>query len=177
MSNDRYEVTVEINGPAEKIYNYVADLTKHTEWNHTPNKMTALTAGTARVGSQYKTEEGMASSMPLGQRIMFSVMMPIMRMRYKLERYTVAEITELKENELVKWQAHLPNKDGKKIMQMYWEIGLESNGNGVTQVTQRCHVDPPADSPFLPMVNEDMLKMNRAETTRNLLRLKSIMEA
>ena len=127
MSNDRYEITVAINAPAEKVYDYVADLPKHTEWNHTPNKMTPFTEGSARVGSQYKTEEGIAGSMPLRQRIMFSVMRPIMTMMYKLETYTVAEITELKENELVKWQAHLPNKEGKKVMRMYWEIGLESD--------------------------------------------------
>jgi len=177
MSNFRYETAVAINAPAEKIYSNISDLQKHMAWNHSPQKMTVLTEGPARVGSQYKTEEALASTLPVGQRIMFSLMMPIMRMRHKLEKYSVAEITDLKENELVRWKAHLPDKNGNKIMQMVWEVALEPDGNGTTKVTQRCHIDPPTDSPFYAMVNDGMVAMNRVETANNLLNLKSLVEA
>ena len=161
--------------PSEKVYRYVADLNKHAEWNHGIIKITALTEGAARVGSQYNTEEGNPNAMPRGQQIMMSVMRPLMRIWYKIGKYTVAEITELKDNELVKWQAHLPNKAGEKLVQLFWEIELESDGNGTTHVTQRCQADP--IGPFQAMVNEGWVKLNRAETTSNLTRLKSIVEA
>ncbi|MCB8938448.1 MAG: SRPBCC family protein [Ardenticatenaceae bacterium] len=177
MSNNRYETAVNINASAETIYGHICDLQKHMAWNHSPQKMTVLTEGPARVGSRYKTEEALASTLPLGQRIMFSLMMPIMRMRHKIESYTVAEITELRENEVVGWTAHLPDKNGNKIMQMYWEVALEPNGNGSTKVTQRCHIDPPTDSPLYSMMNDEMVEMNRVETANNLNRLKSLVEA
>lgn len=177
MSNNRYEVTVDINASAEKIYGYVADLQKHLEWSHALQKMTVLTPEPARVGSIYQTEETLAGTLPLGRRIMFKMMMPFMGLLYKVKPYTVAEITELKANERVKWSAHVPTKkEGKKFMQMHWEIELEPDGNGATKVTQRCHLDPPADSPAYSMT-QSMVELNRAETASNLMNLKSMLEA
>ena len=172
MSDFSYKTDVHINAPIERVYRYLADFPRHVEWNHQPQAMTALTEGETAVGSQYRTEETNPSNMPLMQRIM----MPLMRMRYKSETFTIAEITDLNPNKRVAWTAHAPNKQGKKLMQMHWELLLEEK-NGGTQVTQSCEIDPPADSPFASMVSDDMVANGKAETARNLKRLKSILEA
>ena len=176
MAKFSFETAVDIQAPQEQVYNYVADFPRHTEWNHQPQQMTPLTSGPTRVGSQYKTEEDMPSNMPTMQKLMFRVMMPVLKMMHKFEGYTVAEITALEPNERVAWTAHMPNKQGKKLMQMHWELRMQGE-NGATKVIQRCEIDPPADSPFIKMVNEDAAKTTEAESTANLARLKSVVES
>lgn len=176
MTNMSIEVAIDIRAPKEHIYNYVADLPRHTEWNHQPQQMTSLTTGPARVGSQYRTEEDVPDKMPMLQKLMFRVTMPILKMMHKFEGHTIAEITALEPYERVAWTAHLPNKHGEKLMQMHWELQLQGE-NGATKVIQRCVIDPPEDSPFIGMVNEDQKKMTEAESTANLARLKSVVES
>ena len=60
-------------------------------------------------------------------------------------------------------------------MRMNWELRLQPQ-NGATEVTQRCEVDPPDESPFAGMVNNDLVERSQAETAANLERLKSILE-
>lgn len=175
MAKFSFETSVDIQAPKDQIYNYVADFARHTEWNHQPQQITSLTTGPARVGSQYKTEEGMPSNTPTMQKLMFSVMMPVLKMMHKYEGHTIAEITALEPNERVAWTAHLPNKQGKKLMQMHWELQMQGE-NGTTKVIQRCEIDPPADSPFTGMINEDQAKRAEAESMANLARLKSVVE-
>ncbi len=172
MSNFSYKTEVQINAPFEKVYRYLADFPLHVEWSHQPQAMIALTEGETAVGSQYHTEETNPSNMPFMQKIM----MPFMRLLYKPESFTIAEITDLNPNKCIAWTAYAPNKQGKKLMRMNWELLLEGK-NGGTQVTEGCEIDPPADSPLASMVSENMVANNKEETTRNLQRLKSIMEA
>ena len=181
MSENKFETAVTINAPIAKVYSYVADFPRHVEWNHQPQGMTALNgAGTARtepaevaVGSQFRTEEESPSNMDFVQKMMMMVMMPVVKRKHNFEGHTIAEIAALDSNERVAWSSHLPNRDGKKLMQMHWKLRLEEQ-NGRTTVTQACHADPPADSPFAAMVNIDNIK---EESTLNLKRLKSILEA
>ncbi len=177
MAKFSYQTGIFINAPAHKAYRYLADFPRHVEWNHQPQAMTALTPGETAVGSQYRTEETNPSNMPFMRKMMMMlVMMPMIRMRYKAERFTVAEITDLTPNKRIAWTAHVPTKDGKKLMQMHWSLLFEEKDGG-TQVTQGCEIDPPADSPFASMVSDDMVASGKAETARNLKRLKSILES
>jgi len=46
---------VHINAPLDKVFSYVADLTRHSEWSGGPLKVEALTPGPAAVGSLYRS--------------------------------------------------------------------------------------------------------------------------
>lgn len=173
MSDYKFETAVQINAPIDKVYNYVADFPRHVEWNHQPQAMTAVSGGEVAVGSKFRTEESGPSNMGFIQKIMLMVMMPMLKRRHNYEGYTLAEITALDSNERVAWSSHLPNKEGKKLMEMHWELRLQAQ-NGGTQVTQACHVDPPADSPFISFVNVPDIK---EESATNLNHLKSKLEA
>jgi len=137
--------------------------------------MTPLTNGSVRVGSQFQTREQTPSNLKFGQKVMFAVGGPIFRLMYGAQDYTVSEITALEPNKRVAWKAWAPSTKKGDLMRMNWEIALQSNGNG-TDVTQRCELAPPAESPMARMVNEDMARNGREEATTNLMRLKSILE-
>jgi len=48
---DSYHIL--IDAPAEKIFDYLADLTRHSEWSGGPLKVEAASPGPVAVGSQY----------------------------------------------------------------------------------------------------------------------------
>jgi uncharacterized protein YndB with AHSA1/START domain len=129
-----------------------------------------------RVGSQYKTVEAFPSNMPPEEVEIMSKMWPKMMEEHNIEGHTIAEITALEPNKRIAWTAHLPNREGRKFLQMHWELRVQEE-NGVTTVTQHCEMDPPADSPFAGMFNEEQAQKNKAETAANLARLKSLIES
>ncbi len=169
------ESDVEIAAPREAVYAYLADFPRHMEWNEQPQRMTPLNEGPARVGSRYSTLESMPSNMPLKQRLMFKVAMPIMKMVHGMSDETIAEITELDEGKRVAWAAHLPSKRSGDMMRMRWALDLEDAGDG-TRVCQQCEVDPPEGSPFAKMINEEFAAEIRHGIDGNLAKLKTILE-
>jgi len=175
MTSVSYETSVNIKAPVDVVYGYVADFPRHVEWNHQPTKMTPLTSGPVSVGSQFQTQEQAPSNLKFGQKVMFAVGGPVFRLMYGAADYTEAEITALEPNERVAWKARLPSEKKGDLIRMNWEIQLQSNGNG-TDVTQRCEIAPPDESPMASRVNADMARQGREEVTANLMRLKSILE-
>jgi len=175
MASLSYETSVNIKAPVDVVFGYVADFPRHAEWNHQPTEIVPLTEGSIDVGSQFQTHEQTASNIKFGQKVMFSLMGPIMKLMYGTQDYTVAEITALEPNKRVAWKARAPTAKKWDLMRMNWEILLQSNGNG-TDVTQRCEIAPPDESPAARMLNEDMARQGREEATANLMRLKSILE-
>jgi hypothetical protein len=153
----------------------VADFPRHVEWNEQPQKMTPLQDGPVQVGSKYQTQEANPSNLSFGQKVMFAVAGPIMKLMYGAQDYTEAEITALESNHRVAWKARLPSTKKGDLMRMNWEIRLQPQ-NEATEVTQRCEVNPPDTSPMKGMVNDDMAQTARAGTEANLQRLKSILE-
>ena len=175
MTNLSFEESVVVEAPAKVVYGYVADFPRHVEWNHQPNEMTALTEGPTRVGSQYQTVEGMPSNISFGKKMMFTVMLPMMKLMYGAQDYTVAEITALEPNQRVAWKAHAPSTKKGDLMRMNWELRFRPEGSG-TEVTQSCEVAPPAESPMAGMIKEDMAEQSRDEMSANLQRLMSSVE-
>ena len=171
-----YEASVVVNAPADVVYEYVADLPRHVEWNKQPEKMVAHTEGVVRVGSKYQTHEGMPRDMPLGKKLMFTFMMPLAKFMHGMQDYTVAEIVALEPSERVAWKAHIPSTKKGDLMRMNWEIRLNPQGDA-TEVVQSCEVAPPPESPFASMANDSSLaEMGQAETLANLQQMKSIVE-
>ncbi len=171
-----FDTSVKINAPAEKIYAYVSDFPRHVEWCNQPQQMTALQNGPTQVGSRYRTEEGNPRNMPLGQKMMFAMMRPLLKVIYGVDGYTEAEVVALEDQRRVAWKARLPSRKKGDLMRMNWEIRLQAE-NGGTVVTQQCEIAPPDSSPMKAMVNDDLAQQSKAEVAANLQRLKFIAEA
>ena len=142
-----YETSVVVKAAPGVVYEYVADLPRHVEWSHQPQKIVPLTEGPVRVGSQFQAHEGMPSNITFSRKLMFSVMMPVMKLMYGAQDYTVSEITALEPDERVAWKAWAPSTKKGDLMRMNWEIRLQPNGDG-TVVEQRCEIAPPPESPM-----------------------------
>lgn len=176
MPRETLEASIQIDAPAATVYDYVADFPRHVEWNEQPVRITALQEGPPSVGSRYSTLEGRPANLPLKDKLMFTIVMPIMKMRHGFGDETIAEITALDPNERVAWSAHLPSERSGDMMRMSWEILLEEHQGG-TRVTQKGVVAPPDTSPFKGMVNADMAATVSEGVERNLAQLKRNVES
>ena len=56
MPNASLHIGVHINARPEQVFAYVSDLTKHGEWSAHPLSIRALTSGSIRVGSEYRSQ-------------------------------------------------------------------------------------------------------------------------
>ena len=169
-----YETSIDIEAPADVIYDYVADFPRHVEWNHQPTEMISLTDGPVRVGSQYQTKEQGASTASGADKILGPIFISAMKLLFGAGGYTVAEITALEPNSRVAWKARFPSDKRGDLVSMNWEIVLQPQDEE-TIVTQHCEIKTPASSP-LPSPNATMLKKNKEEVSANLARLKKIVE-
>ena len=172
----RAETSIEIAASPETVYTYLADFPRHVEWNEQPQVLKPLTEGPSRVGSRYATEEGMPSTLSLGQRVLFTFVMPVMKAIHGMSDDTIAEITALEPHSRIAWEAHLPSKRSGEMMRMHWALDLEPTPSG-TRVTQRCEVRPPESSPFARLVNEDFADNIRQGIEGNLTLLKQVLES
>ncbi len=68
MTELSFARSIMIQAPAEKIYPYIGDLTRHTEWNHQPQKIEQVTPGPVQVGSIYRADEGTPRNVPTMQK-------------------------------------------------------------------------------------------------------------
>src|SRR5579871_833197 len=50
-----YSAAIDIQAPIETVFDYVADLTKHSEWSADPLQVEVLFSGSATVGSQFRS--------------------------------------------------------------------------------------------------------------------------
>jgi uncharacterized protein YndB with AHSA1/START domain len=125
MPKVSFDTSVLINAPVETVYNYVADFPRHVEWNEEPLKMTPLQDGSVEVGNKYQTDEANPSNLSFGQKVMFAVAEPVMKLMYGAQDYTEAEITALEPNQRIAWKARLPSTKKGDLMRMSWEIHLQ----------------------------------------------------
>lgn len=49
----RVEKTISVNAPAEKVFAYLADLTRHSEWANNPLKVEQTSEGAVRQGATF----------------------------------------------------------------------------------------------------------------------------
>ncbi len=174
MAEARFEQSITIQAPANKIYDYVADILRHNEWNKQPEVMHQITPGPIEVGTIFRAEEGYPRDLPIPKKVMFTIMKPFMKLFMGATGQTEAKVVALEPGKLVAWNARLPARK-IDLMRMNWKIVLEPNGD-VTKVTQQCHMCPPDDSPLANMINDDLVKTSKGEVSANLELLKNIME-
>jgi hypothetical protein len=102
------EVMIDIAAPMEKVYHYLADLRRHSEWSMSATKIEQTTPGEIGVGAEFKTSEVLPQ---------------------KLESF--ARITALDAPTRVAWES-----TDYHVFRTSWEI-LLSEQNGGTHLVQR----------------------------------------
>jgi uncharacterized membrane protein len=127
------ETSVVINQPAQAIYDYLADFTRHPEWVANLAKVTQVSAGPIAVGTIFHAQES-APPVPLLRKLNM--------MRYFItglisgvKPYSEAEITALEPGKRIAWRAGLRKGQGW-FNRAEWELILQAQGQG-TRVTQR----------------------------------------
>lgn len=139
MSEFAGETSITIQAPAERVYAYLADFTRHPEWVKNVSKVTPLTPGPITAGVTFRCEEG-PPPVPLGTqlRMMVHYMSGVIS---GARTYSEARITALVENRRIAWQAWVPKGDGH-LSFAEWEFILDPRG-GTTHLTQRFRYAPP----------------------------------
>lgn len=127
------EATVVVQAPADVVYDYLADFTRHSEWNKNIYKVWQTTSGPIAVGSRFRSMEG-APPAALGaqMRAMAQVMAGMLMGAKPLSE---AEITALEPHRRIAWVGVFPQSSGE-FNRAEWEVHLEPMGNA-TRVVQR----------------------------------------
>ncbi|MDX1616963.1 MAG: SRPBCC family protein [Candidatus Promineifilaceae bacterium] len=167
-----------IQAPVDKVYEYLCDFTRHTEWNHQPTEITKISEGPFDVGTIYRAQEQPPNQGPwIGRKID-----EIVLRRIAGRGYTEAEITALEPSRRLAWTAAFPLKKGGYWMKADWEIVLESQ-NGATRVRQRYHWKPQLEiaklvfkTIFKIAGRERVSRQSTEEIDANLAKLKEILE-
>ena len=170
MKEMRGQTSIVIQAPAEVVYEYVLDFTKHPEWNYQPVEVTKTSAGPIGVGSTFETIEDVPESTPW---LFNKLFVPLFVFIIGAKPYTEAEITALTPNQRIVWQARAPVRNGY-AMKANWEILLTPQHDG-THVTQRFHYTPQTRLARM-MTNDRLAQQVTEECDRNLARLKGILQ-
>ena len=127
------EAVVLIQAPADIVYDYMADFTRHSEWNKNIYKVWQTTKGLISVGSRFKAMEG-APPASLGKqmRAMVQVMAGMLQ---GAKAFSEAEITALEPHQRIAWVGIFPKNIGE-FNRAEWDVELEPVGNA-TRVVQR----------------------------------------
>ncbi|HEX7587309.1 MAG TPA: SRPBCC family protein [Anaerolineae bacterium] len=102
------EVTIDIAAPIEKVYQYLADLRRHSEWSMSASKIEQMTPGEIGVGTEFKASEELPQ---------------------KLESF--ARMTALDAPTRIAWES-----TDYQVFRTNWEIVLSAQ-NGGTHLVQR----------------------------------------
>ena len=138
MPELKHEHSVVVETPPDEVYEYVSDLRRHNEWNHSPQEIKKVTEGPVEVGTLFHTTEEPPRDVPW---LASAVILPLYNKLLGIKDYTGAELTALEPGHRVAWQAWMPMRGDKRFQEVHWEIVLEPQ-NGSTRVTQRSHWIP-----------------------------------
>jgi uncharacterized membrane protein len=133
------ETSVFIQAPAEVVYSYLADFTRHPEWAQNLKRVTQSSSGPPGVGATFVTEEG-APPMPLYQKVKVLLYFFI-GVLGGARSYSQATISALEPNRRIAWKAGVP-KGNSYFSYAEWEFILEPQGTA-TRLTQRFRYAPP----------------------------------
>lgn len=172
MTEIRGERSVTISAPPEEVFEYIADFTRHDEWNHQIVDITKDSDGPIKVGTRLRAKERPPKKLPLPMKLLF----PVMRRMVGMADHTEAEVTEVEEGKKVAWKAFAPVRDGRLWMRTEWEAVVEPN-NGSTTVTQRFHYIPEHERAKKGMNPDEATQMVGDEVEENLVQLKELLES
>lgn len=132
------ETSVVIHAPAQKLYDYLADLGRHSEWVENLAKVEQVSPGKIGVGTVFQAQESAppVSLLPKIQMMFFFIMGLISGTKPSSE----AEITALEPGKRIAWLAGLRKGNGW-FNRAQWELVLEPQA-GATRVIQRFRYMP-----------------------------------
>ena len=131
-------VAVTIAAPAERVYAYLADFTRHPEWVKNVSQVTPLTPGQTEVGTVFRAQEGPP---PVGPWRMVQMMTHFVAgVLGGAKPYSEATITALEPPRRIAWWAGVPKGNGY-FNRAEWEFVLEPEAGG-TRLTQHYHWRP-----------------------------------
>ncbi len=133
MPEIKGETSLIINVPAETVYTYLSDFTRHPEWVQNLQRVRPVSSGPVGVGAVFQAQEG-PPPVPLAQKIimMFFFMSGVVR---GAKSYSRAEITALEPYRRIAWRAGVPKGEGYFNLAQ-WEFILEPQGQA-TRLIQR----------------------------------------
>ena len=168
MATCKGEVTQVISASPERVWAYIGDLTRHSEWNYQPHRIEKTSDGPAGPGSTYRAYERMPD-VGLPMKVMMAVMYTPLMLIFGAKWQTEAKVTEVESPRKLTWDAHAPKRKGD-MMRAHWELELSPDGEN-TRVTERFEFMPPMRFPGPPP-----LAMVKQEVARNLSKLKQLVE-
>jgi uncharacterized protein YndB with AHSA1/START domain len=130
--------SVVIQAPAETIYDYLLDFTKHSEWNANISKVWQVSEGPIGVGARFHARE---SAPPVSLiRQLKSMAFFMAGLVTGTRPFSEAEITALEPDRRIAWVGRLARRQGD-FNRAEWEIVLEPQPGG-TLLTQRFQYFP-----------------------------------
>lgn len=138
MQETSGEVSVIIQAPAQTVYEYLADLTRHSEWVENLSKVWQVSPGQIDVGTVFKAQES-APPLPTPRKLQMMLFF-VAGLISGTKPNSEAEITALEPGKRIAWRAGLRKGDGW-FNQAQWELILEPQAES-TRVTQRFHYMP-----------------------------------
>jgi uncharacterized protein YndB with AHSA1/START domain len=127
------EATVLIQTSADVVYDYLADFTRHAEWNKNIYKVWQTTKGQFGIGTRFKAMEG-APPASLGRQLR-ALAQVMVGMFSGNKMFSEAEITALEPHQRIAWVGIFPRSRGE-FNRAEWDVTLEPVGNA-TRVVQR----------------------------------------
>jgi hypothetical protein len=132
------ETSILIQTPAEAIYNYLLDFSRHPEWVANVQKVQKVSEGPTGVGTTFRAQEG-PPPVSLGRKL-HSMLFFVLGMIQGAKSYSEAEITALEPGRRLAWTGRVSRGQGE-FNRSQWEIILKAE-NGATQLRQRFHYQP-----------------------------------
>ena len=133
MTETKGETSILIEAPAQVIYNYLLDFTKHPEWSRNLSRVWQVSDGPVEVGTIFHAQEG-PPPVPLFKKLKMMVFF-MAGVASGAKTYSQAEITGLEPGRRIAWKGGVPK--GEHYFNLaHWEFILEPQGQ-VTRLTQR----------------------------------------
>jgi uncharacterized membrane protein len=132
------KTSIVINAPAQEVYSYLLDFTRHPEWVTNLQRVRQETSGPIGVGTTFQSSEGpppVAFAQKLHMMLYF-----LTGVLSGAKTYSRAEITGLEPDRRIAWKAGVPKGDGYFNL-AHWELLLEPQGQA-THLTQRFSYQP-----------------------------------
>lgn len=141
-------VSIDIAAPPEKVYAYLVDFTKVSEWSMSVHEIHLAEGEAGKVGAVYRAREVIPADI-----------------------ISFAKITALEAPRLIAWES-----TDHQVFRTNWEIHLEPNNAGGTHVTQSVTFHPLTEF-AVGLLNDIRAPLVEQENLDSLGRVKKILEA
>ena len=161
-----------IEAPADAVYAYLLDFTRHPEWCANLSRVTQLTPGPIGVGTRFHAVEW-APPVAVGRRLL-SMVFFIAGLVTGADSHSEAEITALEPGQQIAWTGRVRRRKGD-FNRSDWSITLEPS-NGATRLRQHFAYFPQTAAARGMVASLDSARGIESAATANLARLKHVLE-